>query len=377
MVTALLLLQSSNRASSGYTLDTETFADQSLLAIVQNFDLNGDGHISPTEAAAVTELDCSNAGLHVLAGIELFTNLEVLNASNNQLAAIDLSQLTHLREVNLANNSIHDLDVANHSELVSLDVSDNRMVSLNVSGCTALESLLCPGNAIARLDLGGCTALTELVCDASQNVTVPISEGFFPDEGLRAALASIDTNGDGALTQRERQNATSLVIAEPTTQSLYGLAWIEGLTDLNISNTLVGYLNAQELPASLSTLTASNCEIAGADLAGLDHLVNLDLSYNPLTGIDLSQLPRLTTVNLANCELTGTLNVTANGRLEHLDVSGNPRLAKVEAQGVPGLAAPDAVAHDAGCAVETGAPQAAEVAESSEPEGADAAEGDA
>lgn len=352
MLVAILLMQRSNAASSGYTLNTETFADQSLLAIVQEFDTNGDGHISPTEAAAVTKLDCSGAGLHVLAGIELFTNLEVLDASNNQLAAIDLTQLTNLREVNLADNSIHELDLSNHTQLVSLNVSDNRMVSLNVQGCTALEQLICPGNSLARLDLGDCTALTELVCDASQNVTIPISEGFFPDAGLRTALASLDTNGDGALTQRERQNATTLSITEPSTASIYGIAWIEGLTDLDISNTLVGHLDASELPTSLTSLKASNCELTSVDLAGLDRLTTLDLSYNPLTTIDLSALPRLTNVNLANCALSGTLNVTANSRLDHLDISGNPRLTAVNAQGVKGLEAQGSVVHDAACTVD-------------------------
>lgn len=355
-LTVVLLMQRST-ASSGYTLDTETFADESLLAIVAVYDTDGDGRLSPTEAASVTELDCSDAGLRVLAGIELFTNLEVLDASGNDLAAIDLSLLKNLREVNLSNNRILDLSLADHESLVYLNVEDNGMVALDLSGCPGLQTLLCAGNGIARLDLAGCTALTELVCDATQNVTVPLSEGFFPDPGLRSALAAVDTDGDGALSLRERQSATSLSVTDPQTSSLYGVAWLEGLLELNLSGTQVGALSAAELPAGLTTLRATGCQIALADLGGLDRLATLDLSGNPLVSIDLSGLPRLTTADLSDCRLEGTLVLNDNPHLEHLDATGNPRLAAIDARGVAGLAAPDAVACDAGCVLELADPE--------------------
>ncbi len=402
----LFFIQHPNSPSAAYRLNAETFADDSLLAAAAAFDTDGDGRLSPAEAAAVTVLDCSGLGLKSLSGVELFSNLEVLDASGNDLGAVDLSHLARLRVVDLSENALRDLDLAGHSSLVSLNVSDNSMDSLdldgctalqtltcpgndlarldlsdctaltelvcdalNVSdnsmdsldldGCTALQTLTCPGNDLARLDLSDCTALTELVCDAGQNITLPISAGFFPDAGLRSALSAVDTDGDGALTLRERQNATTLKVADASTESLYGLAWIEGLTDLDVSGTSLGSLSSSELPASLITLTASGCGITEADLSGLAYLISLDLSSNPLTSVDLTGLPRLSSLDLANCQLSGVLDVSGNGRLTHLNVSGNPSLAEVSAIGVTGLDAEGAVICDAGCTVVHTAPPAA------------------
>ncbi len=356
----LFFIQHPNSPSAAYRLNAETFADDSLLAAAAAFDTDGDGRLSPAEAAAVTVLDCSNLGLKSLSGVELFSNLEVLDASGNNLGAVDLSRLTRLRVVDLSENELHELDLEGHDALVSLNVSDNSMDSLDLSGCSALQTLTCPGNNLARLDLSDCTALTELVCDAGQNITLPISAGLFPDAGLRTALATVDTDGDGSLTLRERQNATALTVADSSTESLYGLAWLEGLTDLDVSGTSLESLDASELPAGLVTLSASGCGIAHADLSGLTHLSSLDLSSNPLSAIDLSRLPRLSSLDLANCELAGTLDVTANVRLTHLNVSGNAALTEVNAAGITGLDAEGAVVCDAGCSVVHTAPAAAE-----------------
>ena len=344
----LFFIRQPNSPAASYRLNAETFADDSLLAAAAAFDTDGDGRLSPAEASAVTVLDCSGLGLKSLSGVELFSNLEVLDASDNDLGAVDLSHLSHLRVVDLSENDLRNLDLDGHGSLVSLNVSDNSM---------------------DLLDLGGCTALTELVCDAGQNITLPISAGFFPDAGLRSALSAVDTDGDGSLTLRERQNATALTLTDGSTESLYGLAWIEGLTELDVSGTSLEALDASELPAGLVKLVASDCGISHADLAGLDHLATLDLSSNPLSAIDLAGLPRLTSLDLANCALTGTLDVSANGRLAHLNVSGNVGLTEVNAVGVAGLDAEGAVVCDPGCTVvhAAAAPEAQPVADGTQP----------
>lgn len=365
----LFFIRQPNSPAASYRLNAETFADDSLLAAAAAFDTDGDGRLSPAEASAVTVLDCSGLGLKSLSGVELFSNLEVLDASDNDLGAVDLSHLSHLRVVDLSENDLRNLDLDGHGSLVSLNVSDNSMDLLDLGGCTALQTLTCPGNDLARLDLSDCTALTELVCDAGQNITLPISAGFFPDAGLRSALSAVDADGDGSLTLRERQNATALTLTDGSTESLYGLAWIEGLTELDVSGTSLEALDASELPAGLVKLVASDCGISHADLAGLDHLATLDLSSNPLSAIDLAGLPRLTSLDLANCALTGTLDVSANGRLAHLNVSGNVGLTEVNAVGVAGLDAEGAVVCDPGCTVvhAAAAPEAQPVADGTQP----------
>lgn len=335
-LTVALLVNRSSGPGRERSLDAENFADASLVSVLAPYDADGDGTLSPAEASLVTDLDCSGMGLRSLAGIELCVNLRSLDASGNSLTAVDLSELGALEHV---------------------DLSDNALSSLDVSGCTALQSLSCAGNELARLDLSDCDSLTSLWCDEGQNVTVPIAEGFFPDAGLRATLAAAaDADGDGALTLRERQNLTGLTVDDPSTASFYGLAWFENLAELVAAGCSLTELDASELPASLTSVDASDCQISDVDLAGLERLAALDLSGNPLSSVDLSGLERLESLDLSDCSLAGTLDVTGNPRLESLDATGNPGLDRVEAAGVPGLAAPGAVQVNAGCEVATGAP---------------------
>lgn len=350
------------------TLDAENFTDASLVSVLAPYDTDGDGSISPAEAAQVTELDCSGMGLRSLAGIELCVNLRSLDASDNALTSVDLTELKELESVDLSNNALGSLDVSGHGSLAVLNVTDNGMTSLDVSGCTGLQELSCAGNQIARLDLSGCTSLTALSCDEGQNVTVPIAAGFFPDAGLRAALATADADGDGALTLRERQDLSELVVDDPSTASLFGLAWFENLTTLVAIGCSLTALDASELPESLTSIDVSNCQITSVNLAGLDHLASLDLSGNPLAGVSLAGLERLTTLDLSDCSLEGTLDATGNQRLESLDATGNPDLESIDATGVPGLAVPDAVKADEGCSVAVDVPP--------EAQGADAAGAD-
>ena len=351
LVVAVGIAQRSGGTPQELSLDAESFASESLAAVLAPYDTDGSGSISVAEAAAVTELDCSNLGLRSLAGIELFTNLEALDASGNALSSVDLSTLKKLAFVDLSDNALGTLSVANAKNLAYLDVSDNGLTELDLSDCTALQTLCCPGNAIARLDLSDCTALTELVCDAGQSVTVPIAPGFFPDAGLRATLAASDTDGDGALTERERNAVSALTVSDPATASLFGLAWFTNLSTLDASGTALTALYASELPKSLTSLTAVGCGIATVDLTGLGRLTTLNLSYNPLVAIDTSTLPKLTTLNLSNCALSGTLDVSLNDRLTMVDVSNNPDLQSVDITNVPGLQEAGTVICDPTCYV--------------------------
>ncbi len=358
LVAALAVVILALQLSSGpgqRRLDESGFADGGLASLLASFDLDGDGSLSAAEAAEVVSIDCSGMGLTSLDGIEFFTNLQVLDASDNDLTSVDLSGLDQLLSVDLSGNAIETLDLSGNARLVQADVTDNAMTSLDLTGCSSLTSLRCSGNNLARLDLSSCTALTELVCDTGQNVTVPIAPGFFPDEGLRAALAAADTDGDGALTLREREAVTSLTVDDPSTESLYGLAWFPNLAELDVSSTSLTYLDTSELPASLTTLVARNCQISQVSLTGELRLAVLDLAGNPLTEVDVSALVRLTVLDLSDCALSGTLDLTANLRLELLDVTGNPDLEAVDATGVEGLALDGAVAADDGCTVTAGA----------------------
>ena len=351
VLVAVLVAQVTSNKPDERALDASTFGSEALVAVLSPYDTDGNGRLSATEAAAVTELDCSGLGLASLDGLDMLVNLAVLDASENLVETFDPAGLGRLTHVDLSNNALHDLSFAGSTHLVQLDVSNNGLTSLDVKGCSALERLVCPGNDIARLDLNGCDALVELACDEGQNVTLPLSAGFFADEGLRAAVASFDLDGDGALSERERTNATSLTVSEPATASLAGLAWFPNLTALTVSGTALQTLDAAVLPASLTSIVAENCALTAANLAGLGRLAQLDLSGNPLVSFDVSGCQRLTSLDLSGCALSGTLVLGPNARLESLDTSMNPKLTSIDVTETPLLQAEGAVVCDKTCSI--------------------------
>ena len=69
-------------------------------------DGNGDGKISITEVRAVQALRVSNADIDYLDGVELFSNITVLEAKSNKLTTVHLESLSKLKQIDLTGNQL-------------------------------------------------------------------------------------------------------------------------------------------------------------------------------------------------------------------------------------------------------------------------------
>mgnify|MGYP003295500197 CR=1 FL=1 len=88
--------------------------------IFSTVDKNNDGKISEYEALLCEELNLNKRGISSLKGIELFSNLQVLNCASNDLEKVDLS---------------------NNKRLIILDINNNKLSSIDLSACKELEKL--------------------------------------------------------------------------------------------------------------------------------------------------------------------------------------------------------------------------------------------
>lgn len=88
-----------------------------------------DKHI--TKAEELKQLNCSNAGITNLAGLETFNAIEQLNLNENALTSISqLSKLTQLTVLTLQKNNLTNAEPLLHLlHLVSLDISENKNLS--------------------------------------------------------------------------------------------------------------------------------------------------------------------------------------------------------------------------------------------------------
>lgn len=81
--------------------------------ILANFDKDGDGSISQSEANEITEIDCSGLGITSITEIKNFPNLVSLNCSNNSIAELDLTGNLLLETLDCSSNQLAILDIRN------------------------------------------------------------------------------------------------------------------------------------------------------------------------------------------------------------------------------------------------------------------------
>lgn len=86
--------------------------------LVWNYDINGDGEISASEALAVDVIDIpSDLVISSLDGIENFAQLTTLSCVNNHITAIDITHNSQLKFIDLRGNSISLIDTTPLTEL--------------------------------------------------------------------------------------------------------------------------------------------------------------------------------------------------------------------------------------------------------------------
>ncbi|MDO6802575.1 thrombospondin type 3 repeat-containing protein, partial [Wenyingzhuangia sp. 1_MG-2023] len=112
------------------------------------------GSINPSaDVATMTFLDITGRCIIDMSGIELFTSLEELQMSGNNVVNIDLSNNTLLKVLNIRGNKLESLDLTNQVNLVELYAGANNLTSIDLSNNLLLTRLSLKGNKLDSLDL--------------------------------------------------------------------------------------------------------------------------------------------------------------------------------------------------------------------------------
>ena len=157
---------------------------------------------------------------------------------------------------------------------------------------------------LGALPLGALAAGGDIAIDAKR----------FPDAKLRSLVSKhVDRNGDGRLSEAERNAVKTLDAFDK------GIASLKGI----------------ELFPKLAELDASGNRLAQVDLGGNAALKTVFLMNNRLTSISLGKLTKLKALYVNKNRLTA-LDVSKNPALEELDCADN-RLTRLSLKGVPRL----------------------------------------
>ena len=307
--------------------------------LVANFDTDGDGEISTTEAEQVTTIYVTTDDIYSLDGIEYFTNLtqltccgnfnegklssivlsnntqlNLLNCSGNQLTELNIRNCTQITNLQCNKNSLSQLDLSNNIQLIDLNCWENQLTELNLSNNTKLTELYCGLNQLTQLDLSNNVQLIYLNCSENQLTELNLSNNTKLTElycGLNQ-LSQLDLNNNTDLTSLSCYNNQFTQIDLSRNTKLTDLECFNNeLTQLDLSNN-----------NELISLNCDSNDITDLNLNNNKKLIELSCYGNKLTQIHLSNCTELTNINCARNLLT-TIDINNNSQLTELWCSNN------------------------------------------------------
>jgi len=309
--------------------------------LAENYDIDGNGHLTIGELVKITSLHISNMGIKSLIGVKYLSDLQDLYAYRNDISYADLSGMNDLVNVDLSDNkNLSGVKLTGCRNLRSLDLEGSGIATVNLSDNPELRSLGIYGTNIGKVDIRSNPYLVdaalygaekkenlftsyksgegELMLSGETPLVVSIDAKHFPNEYFRNNIRDqeIDWDQDGVLSLQEARDVEMLFAGD--------------------SEDAVTTLQGIEYFPNLTYISSFNCRISEADLSRNTKLQTVDLGGNCLTKLDVSMLPDLEELDVSYNKDLLVCDVFKNSKLKSLycdgcrigmlDVSGNPEL---------------------------------------------------
>ncbi|WOD43367.1 T9SS type A sorting domain-containing protein [Hwangdonia lutea] len=320
----------SNDCDGGVPIDLTYVPDNNFeQALVDlGYDDVLDNYVATANISTVTSLDVANRNIADLTGIEAFSDLSVLNCSNNALTSLDLSGNTFLTWLRCSKNDLTSLDLSANPLLEYLHCALNAIASLDLTNNGLLDNFYGYYNNLTSLDIrnGGNSGMTDF--DARYNpalecISVDNASYSASNWSKKDATASYSNDCDGGvpidLTYVPDNNFEQALVDlgyDDVLDNYVATANISTVTSLDVANRNIADLTGIEAFSDLSVLNCSNNALTSLDLSGNTFLTWLRCSKNDLTSLDLSANPLLEYLHCA-LNAIASLDLTNNGLLDN------------------------------------------------------------
>lgn len=297
-----------------------------LLATGDNggtIDKNGDGKISISEVNQVVALRVPSAGITSLDGIELFKNITLLEAKENQLTTVHLESLTKLKQIDLTGNQLK--GVLDFKKLVELEPANTKIFRGGSNSAVQKVEVISESVANALNNSEGTNKYTAGEVSAYIDFDPVVL-------GILTADSSIDANSDGKITVREAERYEGAIdITNADVKSLKGLENFKNISVLKVSAPEGSTLTLTDKKFSLANLTKlTTLEVHRTNLEELqiNNLPELKVLYSnggTLKTVSITQTPKLETLFLERNSLTSISSTFFVGlnKLKALNLMGN------------------------------------------------------
>ncbi|MGC6431212.1 MAG: T9SS type B sorting domain-containing protein [Jejuia sp.] len=279
-----------------------------------------DDVVPTVNIASIKELNVSLLGINDLTGIEDFSDLEVLECSENNLTVLDISNNGKLRQLFCSFNAIENLDVSNNPELSILWCNFNRINNLDTSNNLDLLSFICSNNLLTTLDISKNTFLNTFFCVGNQLANLDVTS----NAELRIlhcgnnSINTLDVSENLLLYDFNFEyNTIKTIDLSNNTELEFLYCLSNNLIDLNLSNN-----------PNLAVLSCGENQLTEIDVQLNTNLRELYCEKNQIQFLDLSTNRFLNSLNCSNNNLC-QLNVknTNNSNVLVFDTSQNNELA--------------------------------------------------
>ncbi|WP_178987860.1 T9SS type A sorting domain-containing protein [Winogradskyella schleiferi] len=322
--------------------------------------LINDGHDDILDNLVLTEnidvlksLDVSNESISSLVGIEDFSALEILDCSTNSIENLDVSSNTELIQIDVTNNNLIVLDLSTNTAVTTIYCASNMIEHLDLSTNLALTTLNCSNNNLTNLDVSTISLLNNFDCSFNQMESLNLVSNnalvsvLCNDNNLFAL--NINNGNNTSITTFNATNNNNLFCIQVDDEAFpdtagwqkdmgasYNVACGTYIPDDNFEQELIdigidsdGILNNFVATTDINSVLALDISnLAIADLTGIqdfEDLIDLNISYNILTNIDLSNNTDLEILDCSNNEITD-LDLTLNAALTSLLCNDNSLL---------------------------------------------------
>jgi Leucine-rich repeat (LRR) protein len=376
-----------------YTAIPDANFETRLESIIAD-DVSGDGQVPTELIEVITNLNLANRSIADLTGIEDFAALQILNASNNNLTSVDLTNNINLEELNVSDNvNLASLEVSSCVLLERIKAEDNAFSTLDISANTQLDALFVTDNdALTEIDLSTNSLLRVLTLnnldnistiDVSQNAAIDslevtnnlILSHFNVKNGANTDIVTFVGDNNSSLTCILVDDATystsswSSIDSQASFSDTYcrytqipdsnfeteletlgyddisgdgqvPTALIEVVTSLDVRNLNISDLTGIEDFVALEALYCSDNNLTTVNVSTLTNLQTFWALANNLTSIDLTNNPAITDIrieqnNLTSIDLSNQTNLVIlqidRNELTAIDVSNSPLITRLRA----------------------------------------------